>query len=142
MAVDAMQQLMPNATGFRLIPGYSSWYLAQCNTVPLGYVLGIQTKGYGGAMKILAAVDTNDILINYTILSHNETPGLGDGAEKPKFRNQFKGKSASQLVVVKSHDPDKIDAMSGATITSRAVTNAIRNELFALQGYQKSLAAQ
>ena len=56
------------------------------------------------------------------MLHHAETPGLGDEIQKDYFKNQFKGKSIDNLVVVKTETPDKIQAITGATISSRAVT--------------------
>ena len=61
------------------------------------------------------------------MLEHNETPGLGDNASKPKFRDQFKGKKIDSLEVTKEHSDTKhIQAMTGATISSRAVTRGVK----------------
>ncbi|MCK5426530.1 MAG: FMN-binding protein, partial [Thermodesulfovibrionia bacterium] len=57
-----------------------------------------------------------------TILAHAETPGLGDEIEEDYFLSQFEGKRADNLVVIKGETEDKIEAISGATISSRAVT--------------------
>ena len=62
-----------------------------------------------------------------SMLEHNETPGLGDNASKPKFRDQFKGKKIDSLEVTKEHSDTKhIQAMTGATISSRAVTRGVK----------------
>ena len=126
---DAMQQLIPEAETFALVDSHPGWFSAKRGSATLGYIMNIQTKGYGGAIKIVAAADTSGAVIGYAIVAHNETPGLGDQADKPKFKEQFIGKHAAQLVVVKTGDPEKIDAISGATITSNAVTTGIRKEL-------------
>ncbi len=133
MADEAMRQLFPAATTFTQMSQNPAWMTAEQNGERLGYVLTIRTKGYGGAMKIMAATDTMFRIRDFSLLSHNETPGLGDGANKPAFKKQFEGKAVEALFVVKNHDPGKIDAMTGATITSRAVTDAMRTEITALR---------
>ena len=76
---------------------------------------------------MLVAVTADGKVIDYSILEHNETPGLGDNASKPAFRSQFKDKSSEQLVVVKDKSKaENIQAMTGATISSRAVTKAVK----------------
>jgi electron transport complex protein RnfG len=88
----------------------------------LGYIVEGYGKGYSSYIHILASVDRNFIVKKINILGHAETPGLGDEIEKDYFLNQFEGKSADNLIVIKGSTPDKIEAISGATISSRAVT--------------------
>ncbi|HAJ78462.1 MAG TPA: RnfABCDGE type electron transport complex subunit G [Fibrobacteres bacterium] len=132
---DAMQSLIPDASSFSPIKNHANWYKAVRGNKITGYIMRVKTMGYGGKIMILAAADTNGRMLDYSILEHNETPGLGDRADKQNFRRQFRGKAIDQLVVVKIHDPDKIDALSGATITSNAVTYGIRTELEKLISY-------
>ena len=63
------------------------------------------------------------------ILGHGETPGLGDEIEQDYFKKRFEGKSLEQLEVVKVEGTDKIQAISGATISSRAVTKGVRESV-------------
>jgi len=66
-------------------------------------------------------------VLDFNILEHNETPGLGDNAQKPAFRKQFAGKGAELLEVTKDpSNKENIQAMTGATISSRAVTKGVR----------------
>jgi len=88
----------------------------------IGYIAEGYGKGYSSYIHILASVDRNFIVQKISILSHGETPGLGDEIEKDYFLNQFQGKSANTLVVIKGETADKIQAITGATISSRAVT--------------------
>jgi electron transport complex protein RnfG len=88
----------------------------------IGYIVEGFGKGYSSYIHILASVDKNFIVQKISILGHGETPGLGDEIEKDYFLNQFKGKSADNLVVIKGETPDKIQAITGATISTRAVT--------------------
>ena len=76
---------------------------------------------------MLVAVTTDGKVIDYNILTSNETPGLGDNAAKEPFRSQFKGKQAEDLTVVKDpSNKEDIQAMTGATISSKAVTKAVK----------------
>ncbi len=93
----------------------------------MAYIVPSESKGYGGKIKMLVAVTADSKVIDFSILEHNETPGLGDNAQKPEFRQMFAGKGADKLTVTK--DPankDNIQAMTGATISSRAVTKGVR----------------
>ena len=88
----------------------------------LGYIVEGFGKGYSSYIHILASVDKNFIVQKISVLGHGETPGLGDEIEKDYFLNQFQGKSADNLVVIKGETADKIQAITGATISTRAVT--------------------
>ena len=76
-------------------------------------------------------------VIDFSILEHNETPGLGDNAQKPAFRQMFAGKGADKLEVTKDpNNKDNIQAMTGATISSRAVTKGVREAVEAVAVYK------
>jgi electron transport complex protein RnfG len=90
--------------------------------VDIGYIAEGYGKGYSSYIHILASVDKNFLVKKISILGHAETPGLGDEIEKDYFLNQFEGKSADNLVVIKGETEDKIVAITGATISTRAVT--------------------
>lgn len=132
-----MRELIPEAKTFAPVEGKEGWFVAEVEKLKLGYIVPSEAKGFGGSIRILTAVGTNERIIGYKILSHNETPGLGDKAAESPFRDQFKDKTAENLDVVKNHDPAKIDAMTGATITSRAVTKAVKEGLELLDAYLK-----
>jgi len=94
----------------------------------IGYIAETFGKGYSSYINILVSVDTNFVVQKVSILHHAETPGLGDEIEKPYFLDQFSGKDVDGLVVVKNETKDKIRAITGATISSRAVTeDGVRN---------------
>jgi electron transport complex protein RnfG len=78
---------------------------------------------------MLVSLDTDLRIKDVNILHHGETPGLGDQVEDRKlFLDQFRGKDISQLELVKGEPkPNKIQAITGATISSRAVTNGVRD---------------
>lgn len=106
----------------------------------IGHVFNVtSSEGYGGDVQLAVGIQSDGTLNGYDTLSISETAGLGMNATKDDFKNQYKGIKAEQLEVVKdgtgSSDDSKIDAISGATITSRAVTSAVNACLaFALEG--------
>lgn len=93
-----------------------------------GYAITAVQKGFGGAVSVMVGFDSDGSCTGASILSHNETPGLGAEAAKPAFIDQYNGKTAP-LTVTKSGSPgeSEIQAITGATITSRAVTDAVNN---------------
>lgn len=131
----SMKELEPSAASFQPVEGHEGWFRAVTDGKTSGYIVPGEGKGYGGTIKMLVAVDTNQALIGYKVLSHNETPGLGDKTTQPKFRSQFVGKKVENLEVVKVHEDGKIDAIAGVTISSRAVTKAVKEALTSLNAY-------
>lgn len=94
----------------------------------LGYVLTVtSSEGYGGDVTLSMGV-TNDGTINgIEFLSLSETAGLGMKADTDEFKSQFAGMHVTQISYTKSGKQNdyEIDAISGATITTNAVTNAV-----------------
>lgn len=100
----------------------------------IGYIAEGFGKGYSSYIHVLASVDKNFIVQKISILGHGETPGLGDEIQKDYFLNQFQGRNVDNLVVIKGETTDKIQAITGATISSRAVTeDGVRNGVKMLQ---------
>lgn len=124
---DAMKSLVKDADSFKEIEGKKEWFEAQKGGKTIAYVIPSESKGFGGAIKMLVAVTKEGKVIDFTILVHNETPGLGDNAQKDSFRGMFKDKGAEDLEVTKDPSNKKnIQAMTGATISSKAVTKGVK----------------
>jgi electron transport complex protein RnfG len=83
-------------------------------------------KGFGGDIGVITAVDVDtDKIIGVAVTTHSETPGVGSKAKTdPGFGGQFEGKPITDVFKVKP-DGGKIDAISGATISSRGVAAAV-----------------
>jgi len=96
----------------------------------VGYVFLTSAKGYGGDIDIMVGIDTTGSVKGVAILSISETAGLGMNAKNESFLNQFKDKN-SQISVIKTGEPkdNEIQALTGATITSNAVTSAVNTAL-------------
>lgn len=132
----AMRNLVKQADIFKPVAGKTDWFEAEKAGKVIAYVVPGDTKGYGGEIKLLVAVTSSGEVIDYNILSSNETPGLGQNASKDFFRNRFRGKKAEQLTVVK--DPankENIEALTGATISSVAVTKGIKEAVLRVTEY-------
>ncbi|MBQ7039385.1 MAG: RnfABCDGE type electron transport complex subunit G [Clostridia bacterium] len=91
----------------------------------VGHCVVNSEKGYGGDVKVMTGVLLDGSVNKVAILEHGETPGLGANAEKADFINQFIGKIKGVKVNKNSPAGNEIKAISGATITSTAVTNAV-----------------
>ncbi|MBQ7562900.1 MAG: RnfABCDGE type electron transport complex subunit G [Lachnospiraceae bacterium] len=94
----------------------------------LGYVFTvISMEGYGGEIDVAMGVRNDGVLNGIEILSIGETAGLGMKADTDEFKGQFKDKQVSQFSYTKSGATQEyeIDALSGATITTNAMTNAV-----------------
>ena len=99
-------------------------YLATENGTAVGCVIISSAKGYGGAVEVMVGFDMSKTITGVSVLSHSETPGLGANAAKDAFLDQYVSSAdAGSLAVVK--DGGTIDAVTAATVSSRAVTNAI-----------------
>ena len=99
----------------------------------LGYLItASSTDGYNGLIQITAGITTEGTLTGIGFLSISETPGLGMKAEEPEFKGQFTGKQAQTLEVTKTapSSDNQIQAISGATYTSKAVTGAANAAIY------------
>ena len=85
-------------------------------------------KGFGGDIGVMVAVNIDsDEIVGIGVTTHSESPGVGSRAQtEPSFAAQFKGMSLKDSFQVKADGGD-IDALSGATITSRGVCSALEN---------------
>lgn len=86
-----------------------------------GYVVQCVVSGSQGNITMMVGVDAENKVSGVSIVAMSETSGLGDNAKKPEWREQFVGKG--EVSVTK--DGGEIDALTGATITSRAVCNGV-----------------
>lgn len=94
--------------------------------------------GYSGAIEVLAAISPDSEVIAVRVLSHKETPGLGDKVELRKnpwvlsFNGQTVASSDDRSFAVKK-DGGQFDQFAGATITPRAVVKAVKNAAVYIQ---------
>ena len=99
----------------------------------VGYVFTSGAKGYGGTVSVMVGMDIEGVITGIEILSHDETPGLGANSTKPEFKNRFIGKSGALTVSKTSNDGQNVQAITAATITSKAVVSAVNTALTAFE---------
>lgn len=101
----------------------------------LGYVINsLSNDSYGGVLKLSVGLKDDGTITGIAFLEITDTPGLGLKAKDPAFKDQFTGRKAESLTVIKTGggDDTQINAISGATITSKATTNAVNAALYYL----------
>ena len=102
----------------------------------LGYVITVITsEGYGGDIKFSMGIQADGTMNGISILSISETAGLGMRANTDEFKSQFVGKNTDQIVYTKNgaSADNEIDALSGATVTTNAMTNGVNAGLCAFR---------
>ena len=107
-------------------------YTAVKNGAVAGYIFVTGAKGYGGNISVMTAVDPAGKILAVSILSaSDETPGLGQNVTKEGFYSQFLGLSGDITVVKNGANStdNEINAVTGATISSKAVTKAVNEAL-------------
>lgn len=124
-----------NNSGFSKVDVNDAFLAKDSNGDVLGYVLMITTKeGFGGDIVFSMGIQKDGTMNGISILSISETAGLGMKAD-PVLKPQFSGKKVPSFTVTKlgSTSDSEIDAISGATITSNALTNGVNAGLYFYQ---------
>ncbi|MFH1639186.1 MAG: FMN-binding protein [Chloroflexota bacterium] len=91
----------------------------------IGYAFKAMGTGYGGDISIMVALEDANTVKGIAIVSQSETPGLGSRITLPAFAEKFVGKKIENIKL--TADGGEIDAITGSTVSSRAVVDAIRN---------------
>ncbi len=87
-------------------------------------VVGSSENGYSGLVKIMVGFNPDKTIQNIVVLEQKETPGLGTKMKDDKFIRQFRGKDPASFPLVVTKDGGEVDALTGATITTRAFCEA------------------
>lgn len=129
MEFAARKELLPQAATF--VPAraedYVFWKGLSSDKKVIGYIIKASRRGYSSSIETLIAVKPDFSVGAIKILAQAETPGLGTNVEKESFTKQFNNCRGEQLAVRK--DGGNIDAVTGATISSRAVAESVRAEI-------------
>lgn len=125
---EAIQIVLPNATDFSDValddqyPNIKEIYQSESGS----YAIKVLTKGYGGEIALFVGVNSTGQVTGIHMLTHNETPGLGANANNESFKEQFIDLGPEDIKVTKAEPKEQeIQALSGATITSKAVTSGV-----------------
>ncbi len=137
-AQDARIEVLKEADDFKKTDGFkpTDKYGAPVNEIYIGtkdgktagYCVSVSPNGYGGAIQMIVGISADMNVTGVKITSMSETPGLGAKASDKSFTNQYIDKAANgDLGVNKTGNAskDEINAISGATISSKAVTSGV-----------------
>ncbi len=103
-----------------------TYYKAQNSEQVIGYVFKTSAKGYNGEVTVMTGIDTEGKIILVKVLSAaDETPGLGQNITKESFTDSFIGLIGTVGVTDDGSTDNTIDAVTGATYSSKAVTNSV-----------------
>jgi electron transport complex protein RnfG len=137
--IDSFKEVYPradkveNETARYLIDGHNPMVkevdIAYRDGSPAGVLYGVETKGYGGVISLLAGFDlASGNITAIKILSQKETPGLGAKSKEKFFQDRYRDKSTATPLEVTKTEPvreNQIQAITASTITSKAVTKGI-----------------
>jgi len=127
----------PNDEMYKLATGEGDSldiYPAKKDNVIVGYAVNTYTnKGFSGKISLMAGYKPDGTIINITVLEQKETPGLGTKMAEPKFKDQFNDKNPSLFRLKVKKDGGEVDAITAATISSRAFCDAIQRGYNTLQ---------
>lgn len=123
-AQEAMQSVLP-ADAYELLELTADGIIEayQCEN---GYVVRVSVNGFGGAIDMMVGIDNSCAVTGVSIVSHAETASLGANCTRSDWQAQFVGASEALSV---DKDGGSIDSLTGATVTSRAVTDGINRAL-------------
>jgi len=109
-------------------------YPAKRDNEIVGYAVNTYTKkGFSGNISLMAGFKPDGTIVNITVLEQKETPGLGTKMAEAKFKDQFNEKDPSQFNLKVKKDGGQVDAITAATISSRAFCDAVRRAYITLQ---------
>ena len=91
-------------------------------------------KAFSGRIWIMVGFDNENKIVKISVFPNKETPGLGTKIKEPKFKNQFNGKDPASFKLKVKKDGGQVDAISAATISSRAFCDAVNRAYRALLG--------
>jgi electron transport complex protein RnfG len=146
--LEAIRQVVPEFTNnpnedmYRLPTGEGDSldiYPAKKDGQVIGYAVSTYSRtGFSGNISLMAGFKPNGTIIKITVLEQKETPGLGTKMAEPSFKDQFNDKNPAEFRLKVKKDGGPVDAITAATISSRAFCDAVQRAYNTLQkGGQK-----
>jgi len=149
--VDALSVVLPafdnqpDQNVFKVTEADKEWqfYVARKSGVYAGAAfIASSANGYGGEIRLMIGITDDGAIKAIQILEQRETPGLGTKITNDKFKNQFAGKDVAATTWAVTKDGGQVDAITGATISSRAVAEAIRSGAAMYTKHLEAIKAQ
>lgn len=141
--LNAIKQVVPDFTNnpnedmFRLPTGEGDSldiYPAKKDGEIIGYAVNTYTKtGFAGNISLMAGFKPDGTIISISVLEQKETPGLGTKMTQPGFKDQFNNKNPSEFRLKVKKDGGPVDAITSATISSRAFCDAVQRAYNTIQ---------
>ncbi|PCI31236.1 MAG: RnfABCDGE type electron transport complex subunit G [Flavobacteriaceae bacterium] len=100
-------------------------------------VIGMSSKGFSGLIKVMAGFNPDGSIKNIQVLEQKETPGLGTKIKNEKFINQYVNKHPASFNIKPKKDGGQIDALTGATISTRAFSEAVQQAYEVFENLKK-----
>lgn len=131
----AINSVLPQIDGIRLAEpevqeGYTI-HRAYVGDSLAGAAVETSSNGFGGVIRLMVGFDTEGNIVNYEVLEHAETPGLGSNMgvwfKTDKNRQSIRGKNPAATQLIVSKDGGDVDAITAATISSRAFLSAVQS---------------
>ncbi len=132
----ALRAVLPEADNIAQIeykPDEGSTVIEIYDGAEAGYAVKTTPNGYGGKIEMVVGIDSAYKVTGIEIISQSETAGLGSNCTGEEFRAQFVGKTENIAVVKNGASGNQIDAISSATVTSKAVTKGVNDAISALK---------
>ena len=125
----AIEEIFPDAdSNIQLdvtLDGTSALYKVYSGDSVIGYVAEATPLGFGGEMTLMVGVNKDGTVSGVKLVSHSETPGLGDRTKDPTYLKQYVGMGNDTINV------SEIDVITGSTISSKAILEGVNNALSA-----------
>ena len=123
-AEDAMREVLQSESyeSIELTESNKSAGITEAYICENGYIVRVSKNGFGGAIDMMVGIDLSGTVTGISVISHAETASLGANCTREDFRSQFVGANDTLAV---SKDGGSIDALTGATVTSRAVAEGV-----------------
>jgi electron transport complex protein RnfG len=127
----------PNEERYKLPTGEGDSldiYPAKKDDIVVGYAVNTYTRnGFSGNITLMTGFKPDGTIVNITVLEQKETPGLGTKMTEPRFKDQFIQKNPSDFRLKVKKDGGPVDAITAATISSRAFCDAVQRAYTTLQ---------
>ena len=120
----ALEKVLPQADSFSVVLGNKVWFGFK-DGKKKGLVFRVLPRGYGGEIEIIVGIDMDEKVTGVSIGDMKETPGLGTKTKDESFLKQFIGKGVKNIRL--RQDGGEIEGITAATISSRSVTDGIRD---------------
>lgn len=145
--LNAIQEVLPEfdsdpVSGKMIKEGVVVYRLSKENQ-PVGFAVKSYTeKGFAGHVELMAGFLPDGTIHKITVLTHKETPGLGTKMTDPKFSDQFLGKNPADFSLKVKKDGGEVDAITAATVSSRAYCDAVQRAYNTLKMINDSISGK